>query len=220
MLVLHEHPFASYCQKALIALYELELPFERVLVEDRDEHVKLWPLNTIPVLVDTDAGLTLPESTTIIEHLDGLAGGRLIPSDPRAALLARLWDRIADNHVATPMQKIVGDSLRPEGRGDPEGVAQARATLDTAYGVFETHLAGWRSLAGEEFTVADCAAAPALLYCRAVHRWDADAYPEVTRYVRALLARPSVARVIDEARPFRGLFPLHWPDDFDELEPA
>jgi glutathione S-transferase len=220
MLVLHEHPFASYCQKALIALYELELPFERVLVEDRDEHVKLWPLNTIPVLVDTDAGLTLPESTTIIEHLDGLAGGRLIPSDPRTALLARLWDRIADNHVATPMQKIVGDSLRPEGRGDPEGVAQAHAALDTAYGVFETHLAGWRWLAGEEFTVADCAAAPALLYCRAVHRWEADAYPEVTRYVRALLARPSVARVIDEARPFRGLFPLPWPDDFDELEPA
>ena len=218
-LVLHEHPFASYCQKVLIALYELGLPFERVLVEDRAEHVKLWPLDTIPVLVDTGADLTLPESTTIIEHLDGLAGGgRLIPSDPAAALQARLWDRIADNHVAPPMQKIVGDSLRPEGRGDPGGVARARVTLDTAYGVLESQLGGRRWLAGDAFTAADCAAAPALLYCRAVHR--SDALPEVTRYVRALLGRPSVARVIDEARPFRGIFPLPWPDGFDELAAA
>jgi glutathione S-transferase len=220
-LVLHEHPFASYCQKVLIALYELELPFERVLVEGREEHRSLWPLDTIPVLVDTDDGLMLPESTTIIEHVDRQAGGgRLIPSDPAAALQARLWDRIADNHVAGPMQKIVGDSLRPEGRTDPEGVASARATLDVAYGVLEGRLAGRPWLAGDAFTVADCAAAPALLYCRAVHRWDGDAFPEVTRYVRALLGRASVARVIDEARPYRVIFPLPWPDDFDELRPA
>jgi glutathione S-transferase len=220
-LVLHEHPFASYCQKVLIALYELELPFERVLVEGREEHVKLWPLNTIPVLLDTDAGLTLPESTTIVEHVDRVAGaGRLIPSDPAAALQARLWDRIADNHIAGPMQKIVGDSLRPEGRTDPEGVAQARAQLDTAYGVLDDQLRDRDWLAGDAFTVADCAAAPALLYCRAVHRWDADASPAVTRYVRALLGRPSVARVIDEARPYREIFPLPWPDDFDELGPG
>ena len=220
-LVLHEHPFASYCQKVLIALYELELPFERVLVEGREEHVRLWPLDTIPVLVDAEAGLMLPESTTIIEHVDRVAGGgRLIPSDPAAALQARLWDRIADNHVAGPMQKIVGDSLRPEGRTDPEGVAQARTQLDTAYGVLEDRLRGQDWLAGDAFTVADCAAAPALLYCRAVHRWDADTFPAVTRYVRALLGRPSVARVIDEARPYRAIFPLPWPDDFDELSAA
>jgi glutathione S-transferase len=169
------------------------------------------------VLVDTDAGLTLPESTTVIEHLDRLAGGgRLIPAEAGAALQARLWDRIADNHISTPMQKIVGDSLRPEGREDPEGVAEARATLDTAYGVLDARLAGRAWLAGDAFTVADCAAAPALLYCRAVHRWDARARPQLTRYVRALLARPSVARVVDEARPYRGLFPLPWPEDFDE----
>jgi glutathione S-transferase len=220
-LTLYQHPFASYCQKVLIALYELELPFERVLVEGREEHVKLWPLNTIPVLVDGEAGLTLPESTTIIEHVDRLAGGgRLIPADPAAALHARLWDRVADNHVAGPMQKIVGDSLRPEGRTDPHGVGEARAQLDTAYGVLEDRIRGRAWLAGDAFTVADCASAPALLYCRAVHPWDADAFPEVTRYVRALLGRPSVARVIDEARPYRGIFPLPWPDDFDELAAA
>jgi glutathione S-transferase len=118
------------------------------------------------------------------------------------------------------MQKIVGDSLRPEGRTDPEGVAQARAQLDTAYGVLDDQLRDRDWLAGDAFTVADCAAAPALLYCRAVHRWDADACPAVTRYVRALLGRPSVARVIDEARPYRAIFPLPWPDDFDELGPG
>jgi glutathione S-transferase len=216
-LVLHQHPFASYCQKALIALYELELPFDRVLVEGREEHVKLWPLGSIPVLVDTDAGLTIPESTTVIEHLDALAGGgRLIPSNPDAALQARLWDRVVDNHVANPMAKVVTDNLRPEGRDDPEGVTEARATLSTAYGVLEQQLTGRTWLAGEDFTVADCAAGPALFYCRAIQRWDVGAHPEVTRYYRALLARPSFARVVDEARPYRHVFPLPWPDDFDD----
>ena len=217
-LVLHQHPFASYCQKALIALYELGLPFDRVLVEDRAEHLELWPLGSIPVLVDTHAGLTIPESTTVIEYLDGLAGGgRLIPPQPDTALQARLWDRIVDNHVANSMSKVVTDNLRPEGRGDPEGVAEARATISTAYGVLERQLAGRAWLAGEQFTVADCAAAPALFYCRAIQRWDAEAHPETTRYYRALVARPSFARVVEEARPYRELFPLPWPDDFDDV---
>jgi len=217
-LVVHQHPFASYCQKLLIALYELDLPFEQVLVEGRDEHLKLWPLGTIPVLVDSDAGLTLPESTSAIEHVDALAGGgRLIPADQSAALQVRLWDRIVDNHVADQMSKIVTDTLRPEGRRDPEGVETARATLTTVYGVLDERLAGraWLGWA-EDFTLADCAAAPALFYCRAVHRWEAEAHPELTRYYRALVARPSFARVIDEARPYRGVFPLPWPDDIDD----
>ena len=217
-LVLHQHPFASYCQKALIALYELGLPFDRVLVEGREELVELWPLGSIPVLVDTDAGLTIPESTAIIEHLDELAGaGRLIPSNRDAALQARLWDRVVDNHVANPMQKVVTDNLRPEGREDPEGVAEARATISTAYGVLEQQLTGRRWLACDDFTLADCAAGPALFYCRAIHRWDADAHPEITRYYRALVARPSFARVVDEARPYREVFPLAWPADFDDI---
>jgi glutathione S-transferase len=217
-LVLHQHPFASYCQKVLIALYELELPFDRVLVEGREEHLELWPLGSIPVLVDTDAGLTIPESTTAIEYIDALAGGgRLIPSDPGEALQARLWDRIVDNHVANKMSKIVTDNLRPEGRDDPEGVAEARKTLSTAYGVLERQLFGRAWLAGDAFTVADCAAAPPLFYCRAVHRWDAEAHPQVTRYYRDLLARPSFARVVEEARPYRELLPLPWPDDFDDV---
>jgi glutathione S-transferase len=216
-LTLHEHPFAAYCWKALIALYERDVPFEpHVVIDeaDRARLAELWPMASIPVLVDDRAQITLPESTTIVEYLDDLGDApRLMPADPAAALQARLWDRVFDGHVMTPMQKIVGDSLRPEGRGDPEGVMQARATLDRAYDLLDEHLTGgggWA--AGPSFTVADCAAAPALFYARVVHRWDEERLAGLTRYFADLMARPSVARVIDEAREYRGLFPLPWPD--------
>jgi glutathione S-transferase len=215
-LTLHEHPFASYCWKALIALDELGLPFERQVVEDaaaRERLAELWPLASIPVLVDDATGMTLPESTAIIEYLDGLSGSPLlIPADPAEALQARLWDRISDGHVMTPMQKIVGDSLRPEGRRDPHGVDEARADLDRAYALLDAHLAGGGWLAGPAFTLADCAAAPALFYARVVHRWDETGLGNLTRYLTALMARPSIARVIDDARPWRAVFPLPWPD--------
>ena len=215
-LTLHEHPFASYCWKALIALYERDVAFEpHVIADDADRArlAELWPMASIPVLVDDAAGLTLPESTTIIEYLDGLGDApRLVPADPAAALQARLWDRVLDGHVMTPMQKIVGDSLRPDGRRDPEGVAQARAALDRAYDVLDEHLTGGGWAAGPVFTLADCAAAPALFYARVVHRWDEERLAALTRYFAEVTARPSVARVIDEARPYRPLFPLPWPD--------
>jgi glutathione S-transferase len=219
-LLVYQHPFAAYCQKVLIALYELDLAFESHLVEGdegRTELARLWPPTGIPVLRDDDAGLTLPESTTIIEHLDRLAGASaLIPADSGAALQARLWDRVGDHHLATPMQKIVGDELRPDGRRDPEGVADARRALDTTYGVLEARLAEHPWAGGQAFTVADCSCFPPLFYTRAIHRWDADAHPNLTRYYRDLLARPSIARVVEEARPYRELFPLPWPADQDE----
>ena len=117
-----------------------------------------------------------PESTTIVEYLDGLGGApQSVPADPAAALQARLWDRVIDGHVMTPMQKIVGDNLRPEGRGDPEGIVEARAMLDQAYDLLDKHLTGGSRVAGPTFTLADCAAAPALFYGRIVHRWDEEA---------------------------------------------
>jgi glutathione S-transferase len=223
-LVLYQHPFASYCQKVLIALYELDLPFDSHLVEGtegRAELARLWPMAGIPVLRDEDADLTLPESTTIIEYLDGLASGgpTLVPADAGEALQARLWDRFGDHHLATPMQKIVGDQLRPEGRDDPEGVADARRLLDTAYGVLDARLADRPWAGGATFTVADCAIFPVLFYLRAIHRWDTGAQANITRYYRDLLARPSIARVVEEARPFREIFPLPWPADQDDLGP-
>jgi glutathione S-transferase len=165
-LVLHEHPFAAFCQKVLIALYELDLPFRTHLVDGTDaraELADLWPMASIPALRHESANLTVPESTTIIEYLDDLAAGgpRLVPADRAGALQARLWDRFFDQHVAGPMQKIVGDRLRPPGREDPEGVAEARRTLDTAYAALDVQLAPrtWAAgAAGAAFTVADCAA--------------------------------------------------------------
>jgi glutathione S-transferase len=213
---LYEHPFASYCWKVLIALYERDVDFERVFVGDAEDRAalgKLWPLASIPVLVDADRSLTLPESTTIIEHLDTYGDAApIIPRDLRAALQARMWDRIIDGHVMTPMQKIVADSLRPDGHGDPYGVEEARATLDSAYALFDAHLADGGWAAGPAFTLADCAAAPALFYARVVHRWDEDELSALTDYFSRLTERPSVARVITEARDYRALFPLPWPD--------
>jgi glutathione S-transferase len=226
MLVLHYHPFASYCQKALVALYELDLPFERHLVEGeegRAEHTRLWPMGGMPVLVDDDAGRVLPESSIVIEYLDTFVAGRseLVPADPAASLEVRRWDRFLDTYVANQMQTIVVDVLRAQGDRDPVGVQAARATLDTAYGVLEEQLSereGW--IARDTFSLADCGAGPALFYARAVHRWDADACPAITAYYRRLLGRPSFARVVKEARPYRELFPHPWPADMDALDPV
>jgi glutathione S-transferase len=218
-LTLHEHPFAAYCWKALIALYDREVPFERHFVggeEDRAELAKLWPPASIPVLRDEDAGITVPESTTIVEYLDGFGEAPpLIPADPAAARTARLWDRVSDGQVMTPMQKIVADALRPEGDRDPFGVAEARTALDATYDLLESRLAGETWLAGSTFTLADCAAAPALHYAYVVNRWDESAFPNLTRYFTTLMARPSVVRVVDEAREYRELFPLGWPAHVD-----
>ena len=218
-LTLYEHPFAAYCWKALIALFERDVPFERRFVggeADRARLAELWPMASIPVLVDDAAGLTLPESTTIVEYLDRHGDApALVPAEPAAALQTRMWDRVIDGHVMTPMQKIVGDSLRPEARADPEGVSEAHALLDRADALLDTHLAGGGWAAGAAFSLADCAAAPALHYARVVHRWDENALPNLTRYFAALTARPSVARVIDEAREYRDVFPLPWPEYAD-----
>ncbi len=218
-LTLHEHPFAAYCWKALIALYERYVPFERHRIDDEADRAglaELWPLGGIPVLVDDGAGVKLPESTVIVEYLDRLGDAPpLIPTEPEAALQARLWDRVVDGHVQAPMQKIVLDNLRPEGRGDPQGIDEARAKLDRVYAVLDEHLRGRDWIAGQGFTLADCAAGPALFYGRVVQRWDEDGLADLTRYFDALTARPAVARVIEEARPFRDLLPLPWPDYVD-----
>ena len=209
--VLYQHPFASYCQKALIALYELDVPFETQLVEGeegRAQLARLWPMAGMPVLRDEDADLTIPESTTIIEY----AAPALIPGDPAAALQARVWDRFGDNHLSTPMQKIVGDELRPADARDRVGVEQARESLDTAFGVLDARLAEHRYAGGDAFTLADCALFPPLFYLRAIHRWE---QPNVARYYGELAGRPSIARVVEEARPYRELFPFPWPADQD-----
>jgi glutathione S-transferase len=220
-LILHDHPFAAYCWKALVALYERGVPFEVHQVDGEEGRLRLaevWPLASIPVLVDDEAGLVLPESTAVVDYVDGFGDAPpLIPAERDAALQARLWDRIVDGHVMTPMQKVVLDGLRGEGQGDPVGVAAARDELGRAYEVLDGQLAGQAWLAGDRLTLADCAAAPALHYARIVHRWDEPRLASLTGYYTRLVRWPSVARVIDEARPYRPLFPLPWPDWADSI---
>jgi glutathione S-transferase len=218
-LTLHEHPFASYCWKALVALYERDVPFERAQVDDEADRARLaelWPMASMPVLVDEEAGTVVPESTIVVEYLDRFGDAPpLIPTERDAALQARLWDRVIDGRVQTPMQKIVLDNLRPEGTGDAHGVQEAREALDRIYPVLDGQLRANEWLAGADFTLADCSAAPGLFYARAVRRWDEEGLADLTRYYESLTARPSVARVIEEARPFREFFPIPWPDYVD-----
>jgi glutathione S-transferase len=213
---LFAHPFSSYCQKVLVALYENGTPFTFRLLDRADpatlaEFEALWPLKRFPLLVE--AGRPIAEATIIIEHLALHHPGpvRLIPDDPAAALEARFVDRFFDNYVQTPQQKIVFDAMREEGQRDAEGVADARATLDAAYGWLERRMAGREWAAGDRFGLADCAAAPALFYADWTHPIGEE-YPNVRAYRGRLNARPSFARAIDEARPYRPLFPLGAPD--------
>ncbi|OAN52092.1 glutathione S-transferase family protein [Sphingobium sp. TCM1] len=212
MLQLFGHPFSSYCQKALIAFYENDIPFTfRMLDPDHPDNgarlSELWSIGKFPVLEDD--GNAVFEASIIVEHLHLHHPGpvRLIPDDPAAALEVRLLDRVFDNHVATPQQKLVLDALRPEGQKDPAGVADARAALDQAYAWLDAHMAGREWAAGDMFSLADCAAAPHLFYAHWSHP-----VPETMRHVRAylrrLLERPSFARAVEEARPWRPYFPL------------
>lgn len=214
-LQLFAHPFSSYCMKVLIALYERDVSFElRLLSSDEPENgaafARLWPLQHMPLLLDGEAAVR--ESSIVIEHLD-LYHGDAAPMIPRAAkeaLGVRFLDRVFDNYVMTPMQRIVFDFIRTPETRDPAGVAAARAMLDRAYAWLDLELphADWAH--GAAFTLADCAGAPALLYADWVHPIP-DAHANLQAYRRRLLTRPSVARVIDEARPYRHLFPAGAP---------
>lgn len=212
-LKLHLHPFASYCQKAIIAFYENGAPFEACFVDlgeeaSRAAFLALWPMGKMPVLEDDARGEVIPEASIVIEYLELHYPGatRLIPADPDLAWRTRLMDRMFDLYVQSPMQAIVGDRLRPDSEKDPAGVAAARAQLRTVYGVLEKDLAGKTWAMGEAFSLADCAAAPALFYAGRLEPFGGD-HPVLTRYCERLMQRPSVARTVDEARPYRALFP-------------
>ncbi|MGM4908004.1 glutathione S-transferase family protein [Tardiphaga sp. 866_E4_N2_1] len=211
-LTLHFHPLSSYCWKALVALYENDTPFTPHMVNLGDEAeraalLKLWPIGKFPVLEDDERGAIVPESSIVIEYLDRHFPGRtrFIP-DGDAGLQMRLRDRFYDLYVHTPTQKIVGDRLVPADKKDPHGVAMARAQLTTSYGMIDRQMATNVWAMGTAFTLADCAAAPALYYANKVHPFG-DGHRNVSAYLRRLLARPSFARVVKEAEPYAHMFP-------------
>jgi glutathione S-transferase len=218
-LVLHYHPLASFCWKVLIALYEKETPFEGVIVDLGDEKsraafFKLWPHGKFPVVQDTARDRLVPESAIIIDYLDQYFPGRvsLIPADRDLARQVRLADQFYDSYVHEPMQKIVIDKIRPEGSKDPYGVDQARNTLATSYPMIDEDMRGKTWAVGDSFTLADCSAFPALFYANKVAPFVGE-YEHAARYLERLSARPSIARVLEEAKPYMPMFPFYKPEE-------
>lgn len=218
MVRIYGHPFAAFYWKVLIALYERDVPFELLMVDaDHPEHAeavrRLAPTGQFPVLVDGDR--TVIESAAIIEYLDLQHGEAppLVPADPRAAIEARQMDSIFDDYVMAPLSRMVFNALRDEGKRDPHMGTEAKATLENSYAWLNRWMAGREWAANGGFGIADCAAAPALFYAHWGHPIPAS-HTVLRDYRARLLARPSIARVVDEARPWRPNFPLkeHTPD--------
>jgi glutathione S-transferase len=212
-LQLYFHPLSSFCQKALMAFYENDTPFEPHVVDfsneaSRAEFEKIWPIGKIPVLRDDARDRTIPESSIIIEYLAQHYPGatRLVPADADLARQTRMRDRFYDLYVNQPMQKVVTDRLRPAGHNDPYGVDRAKALLHTAYGMIDGEMATKTWAMGDAFTVADCAAAPAMFYANLVMPFG-DTHERAAAYLGRLMERPSFARAVKEAQPYRALFP-------------
>lgn len=211
-LTLYFHPLSSFCWKTLIALYDAEIGFVPRVVNlgdpaDRAAFQAVWPLAKFPVLRDDVAGQTVPESTIIIEYLarTHTSAARLIPVDSNEAMRTRLLDRLFDAYIHLPFQQIVSERMRPEGQHDPYGVERSRDAIRAGYDLLAPMIAG-RWAMGEAFTMADCAALPALYYADfAVKLAD---WPALAAYLERLKTRPSIARVLAEAAPFFQYFPL------------
>ena len=214
--ILYGHPFASYVWKPLIALYERDVAFTFQMVdpdhpENQTRLAELSPTGQFPALVDGDKEIT--QSNSVIEYLDLFYGDAapMVPDGPRKALEARMMTDVFDDYVQTPMQHIVGDALRALDQKDPRGVADAHSMLDRSYAWLDRRMQGQEWAAGGRFTIADCAAAPALFYSDWVHPIP-NFRSDLVAYRARLLSRPSVARVVNEARPYRKFFPLGAPD--------
>ena len=212
-LTLHFHPLSSFCWKTLIALYDNDTPFTPHKVDlgneaERAALLKLWPIGKFPVLRDEAENRTIPESSIIIEYLDNRYPGRtrFIPPDAKQALQTRLRDRFYDLYLHLSVQKGVGDRWRPPGKKDSHGVEEARARIQSCYGMIEKEMAGKTWAMGEAFSIADCAAAPALFYADKVMPFG-DTHGNLAAYFDRLKARPSFARVIREAEPYFSMFP-------------
>lgn len=215
-LALYGHPFSSYTQKVLIALYENAIPFDfRCIGPETPEHaaewLRRWPLHKFPLLVDDDRNVA--ETSIIIEYLQLAHPGPacLVPADPAAALEVRFLDRFFDLHVMNWVQHAVNGALSGDEAKRREGLALATEKLELAYAWLDAQLGGRAWATGPEFTMADCAAAPALFYADWTHPISAS-YRVLRAYRARLLARPSFARAVDDARAFRPLFPLGAPD--------
>lgn len=213
-LTLYYHPLASFCWKVLIALYENQTPFDSEIVNLGDKQssarfFELWPVGKMPVLRDDARDRTVPETTIILEYLDRHYPGaqKLLPESEDQRLDARLWDRFFDLYVHQPMQRIVAQQVRAEAQRDPLAVSESTATLQMAYGMLERQLSTRTWAIGEAFSIADCSGFPPLFYAATLVPF-ADAHPHVAAYFERLTQRPSVKRVLEEARPYFKMYPF------------
>jgi glutathione S-transferase len=213
MLKLYYHPLASYCWKTLIALYENGTPFTAQLVNLQDPvdaaaFKKLWPIGKFPVLVDESRNRTIPESSTIIEYLTRHYPGPtpLVPADGDHAFDVRARDRFFDLHIHNHMQKVIVDRMRPAGQNDTIGVADAKEKITIAYDLLERDMATRAWACGDTFSMADCAAAPALFYGNVAVPFGTN-HRHTIAYLERLKTRPSFARVLKEAEPYFAMVP-------------
>jgi Glutathione S-transferase len=212
-MILYYHPLSSYCWKVLIALYENGTAFQARRLDQpgvAEEWLVRWPIGKFPVLHDPARDETVAEASIIIEYLDYHAPGpfRAIPDERDAALEVRLMDRLFDNYLMTPVQTLVGERIRPDGAaGDPHGASQARQLLGKAYALLEQRMAGRTWAAGDSFSLADCAAAPALFYADRIEPMRGG-FPRLAAYLDRLEARQSFARVLREKEPVWHMFPF------------
>jgi glutathione S-transferase len=212
-LTLHYHPLSSFCWKVLIGLYENDTPFAAKVVDlgdeaDRAAFYALWPVGKFPVIEDRARGELVPESSAVLDYLDRYYPGptRFTPADPDLAWRVRLWDRVIDNHIHHPMQRVVANRIRPADRKDPLGYAEARAHIVKGYTALEAALEGRTWLSGDDFGLVECAAFPALHYGDKVQPIGEE-HRRVRAYLERLTARPSVQKVLEQAAPFAHWFP-------------
>jgi glutathione S-transferase len=209
MLTLYAHPLSSFCWKALVALYENDTPFDMHVLDQSTwgAYAEKWPVARMPALEDSDRKQFIPEASIIIEYLDQHYRGRtrFIPDNADLARDVRLWDRFFDLYIQVPMQKTVGDRIRAADKKDPQGVEEAKRLIATSYGVLEKQLGDRAFVVGDSFTMADCAAAPALFY--AAKNVPIDGHPKSAAYLERLVRRPAFARALKEAEPFFHMYP-------------
>ncbi|GAA3997700.1 glutathione S-transferase family protein [Sphingomonas humi] len=210
-LTLYGHEFSSYTWKALIPLWANDTPFDFRSVEQHgEEFAALAPFGQFPLLVDDSE--VVAESSLIIEYLDRRHPGpnRWIP-DGDEGLRVRFLDRVFDQRIMDTAQVAVANALRPADHKDPYGVEQGMKRLRRNYDWLEGQLGegGWA--AGDSFTMADCAAAPALFYADWIEPIGPDR-PRLAAYRARLLAHRAVSRAVEQARSFRHYFPLGAPD--------
>lgn len=197
---------STYSQKVLIGLYEKDTAFTPHLVdlsdpEARAEYVKLYPFGKLPLLVRDD-GRMIPESSIIVEYIDNQFEQEpiLIPRDPELARRARFMDRMCDLYLNDPVVNLIFESWKPEDEQNRELISKSSERIGTMYRFMDDQLSSSPYLAGETFSIADCAAMPVLFYANSFAPFGG--FDNIFRYWEEVSSRPSFVRLKQEAEPY------------------